>query len=83
MLSGEQKIKPKEWSFLLKEMADRLNWYRVNSEPYVKNFQKDLETSIALDDFHFTKEHAINCIADLKQMFRDNYTPTFNIELLK
>ena len=79
----EYKIKKKKWSFLIEEMSHRLNWSQVNSEPYVQAFLKDLEISFALDDFRFTADHALNCIADLRQMFEDNYTPTFNIELLK
>ena len=71
------------WSFLIDEMVDRLKWNQEYHEPYVQAFLKDLEISFALDDFRFTKEHALNCIADLKQMFKDDYTPTFNIELLK
>ena len=84
MVGPRQKQDEKERVvFLSKEMADRLNWNQINSETYVKAFRKDLEISFALDDCRFTKEHAINCVADLKQMFEDKYTPTFNIELLK
>ena len=77
------KTSERTWSFLIEEMGDRLNVKQEYSERYVKAFKRDLEISLALDDFRFTNEHAANCIADLKQMFKDNYTPTFNIELLK
>jgi hypothetical protein len=75
-------ISYKKWNFLITE-ARGVYLDDTSSKSYIYAFMKDLEKAIALDNFRFSKKHALNCVADLTEMFEDNYTPTFNIELLR
>ena len=48
-----------------------------------RDFKRDLKKSRTMDNFKFTKEHVKDCDNMLKDLFEENYDPTFNIELLR
>jgi hypothetical protein len=77
-----------KWYFLQSEVRSILfdrkhkEGFDFNS-PLEDKFLKDLEKAQVLDGFVFTEKHAQDCLSEWESMFKDNYTPTFNIELLK
>ena len=75
----------KKWKFLEREAWDNLKKRPdfVYDSQLEDKFLKDLEKAQVLDGFVFTKKHTQDCLSDWEAIFKDNYTPTFNIELLK